>query len=128
MHCVESAHKRIIWSVQFSKNILASGSRDGFVKIWNIIEDKLQLKHKFELNTSVTALSFTPKGDILGVGLEDGSIELWSLKPEFLHRIPDMDGHTKTVSKLSWNDCDGLVLASCSHDFGIRIHRIDLDE
>ena len=132
MHCVESAHKRIIWSVQFSKtNMLASGSRDGFVKIWTITNDKLQEKYKVELKVSVTALSFAPRGNnILGIGLEDGSIEIWdvSSKLKCLHRIPQMDGHTKTVTKLSWNDCDKLVLASGSHDYGIRVHEIDMDD
>ena len=38
---VDSAHKRIVWSVHFcpaKTNILASGSRDGFVKLWRIVE------------------------------------------------------------------------------------------
>jgi len=38
---VESAHKRIVWSVDFcpckgNANILATGSRDGFLKIWSV--------------------------------------------------------------------------------------------
>ncbi len=35
----ESAHKRIVWSVNFCPKrpgILASGSRDGTVKLWRI--------------------------------------------------------------------------------------------
>merc|ERR1711957_506533 len=38
---VDSAHKRIVWSVQFcpkASDILASGSRDGLVKLWRISE------------------------------------------------------------------------------------------
>ena len=37
----DSAHKRIVWSVHFCPNrpdILASGSRDGLVKIWHVFE------------------------------------------------------------------------------------------
>ncbi len=37
----DSAHKRIVWSVHFCPSrpdILASGSRDGFVKIWRVVE------------------------------------------------------------------------------------------
>jgi len=39
---VESAHKRIIWSTDFcpiDATILATGSRDGFVKIWRVQEE-----------------------------------------------------------------------------------------
>lgn len=38
---VDSAHKRIIWSVHFcprAPHILASGSRDGLIKIWRVFE------------------------------------------------------------------------------------------
>ena len=37
----DSAHKRIVWSVHFCPrrpDILASGSRDGFAKVWRVIE------------------------------------------------------------------------------------------
>ncbi len=36
----DSAHKRIVWSVHFCPNrpVLASGSRDGSVKVWRIEE------------------------------------------------------------------------------------------
>lgn len=39
---VESAHKRIVWSIDFcplDPTLLASGSRDGFIKLWRI-DDK----------------------------------------------------------------------------------------
>lgn len=38
---IDSAHKRIIWSVHFCPHdptILASGSRDGCIKIWKVVE------------------------------------------------------------------------------------------
>ena len=37
----DSAHKRIVWSVNFCPrrpNVLASGSRDGLVKLWQVSE------------------------------------------------------------------------------------------
>ena len=37
----DSAHKRIVWSVHFCPqrpDILASGSRDGLVKVWIVME------------------------------------------------------------------------------------------
>jgi WD40 repeat protein len=74
---VESAHKRIIWSVDFcvtQPSILATGSRDGFVKIWevnssNIAKESVQLKEIFCFEAAckrekkaepITALAFAP--------------------------------------------------------------------
>lgn len=37
---VDSAHKRIVWSVHFCPNapdVLASGSRDGLIKVWRVV-------------------------------------------------------------------------------------------
>ena len=56
---MDSAHKRIIWSVDFcchDSSLLASGGRDGVVKIWKVIENKeeniLELKqlHRYVKN------------------------------------------------------------------------------
>ena len=36
-----SAHKRIVWSIHFCPkrpDVLASGSRDGMIKIWRVVE------------------------------------------------------------------------------------------
>ena len=46
---VDSAHKRIIWSVDFcpgQPNLLVSGARDGFAKVWKIDAngEKIELK------------------------------------------------------------------------------------
>lgn len=40
---VDSAHKRIVWSTDFcpyDSTLLASGGRDGMVKIWKMVEHK----------------------------------------------------------------------------------------
>jgi len=105
----DSAHKRIIWSVHFcpfQPQTLASGSRDGCIKIWNIEntahnagsdESGLQVSLVFTFAPlhctldgkpdAVTALSFCPRSlneesrlaAVLAVGLESGRIELWKI-------------------------------------------------
>jgi len=132
---VESAHKRIIWSCEFcsvDSSLLATGSRDGFVKIWRISEDDSGVmvsevcrfeptckgKKKVE---PITALSFAPKtlhmmkdGEIckhtiLAIGMESGLIELWIIPlegenriPCLAHSIPVQDCHIDVVKKLAW--------------------------
>ena len=106
----DRAHKRIIWSVHFcpfEAKILVSASRDGFVKLWRVVDeedDQCNLKelYSFQPNflctnnkaDAVTALSFAPvpvkscssSSDdrktvtaVLALGLESGRIELWSV-------------------------------------------------
>eukprot|EP00536_Pseudo-nitzschia_multiseries_P000334 jgi/Psemu1/769/gm1.769_g len=69
---VNSSHKRIVWSVHFcpyNPTILASGSRDGTVKLWKITGSSLEA----EQNTSVAEYSkFIPTVD---AGTSDGSKE-----------------------------------------------------
>ena len=114
----ESAHKRIVWSVNFlprstngsnkGSQILASGSRDGCVKIWSIQHGSTQsgqaMTTTIEANCihsfaplhqvggkadSVTAVSFCPhiiEEDVVGsgvallaLGVESGRLELWNI-------------------------------------------------
>lgn len=101
------AHKRIIWSLHWcpqDPTIFATGSRDGFVKVWMVSENASQSEiiqiHAFEPIVAarkknqnlegkpplepVTAVSFSPVvcsdvSSILAVGLESGRIEVWSV-------------------------------------------------
>jgi elongator complex protein 2 len=96
------AHKRIVWSVAFcpmDSSVLASGSRDGCIKVWRIQnvmpggDQSISLAVIWEFEPlfqrngkpdAVTALSFAPvactlKSALLAVGLESGRIELWEI-------------------------------------------------
>lgn len=121
----DSAHKRIIWSVHFcpfDSSLLASGSRDGNIKIWRLKDgEALEMDTFFSfaphtLNhvnkpDAATALSFAPlpvpgkEGHaLLALGLECGLIELWlipptsegDLAPKLLHLFPHNLCHVAT--------------------------------
>lgn len=140
----DTAHKRIIWSVHFcpfDATILASGSRDGCIKIWCIDGDAVTLRHSFAPSfvragkvDAVTALAFAPRpsdnASLLAVGLESGRIELWSVpgsseEPVIVHGLDAGQCHVATVTKLAWkpmvHEDQPLVLASSSTDHGVRI-------
>jgi elongator complex protein 2 len=130
---LDSAHKRIIWSVHFcpfDPTILASGSRDGSVKIWKLEEKegdnaRTKLTQAFELFPSfrdgnkaeaITALSFAPVDvssgwGMLALGLECGIVEVWKIpltchpevsKPELVICFPPHLCHIASVTKLAW--------------------------
>jgi elongator complex protein 2 len=127
----DSAHKRIIWTVHFrpfGRPFLASGSRDGAIKIWTISDDAGSVAvgvgeiHNFAPRfhrsngkpDAVTALSFAPvpypshsDAAVLSVGLESGRIELWKVVSEDYAPVPffclePSVCHIASVTKLVW--------------------------
>jgi len=131
----DSAHKRIVWSVHFCPkrpNILASGSRDGFVKIWRVIEGddgslemmemelcRFEPLSKAGIKNPVTAVAFaddiiegTTDYGILSIGTESGRIEVWAVPissseestaaSTLLYVLPPNESHFDTVKKVAW--------------------------
>ena len=131
----DSAHKRIVWSVHFCPkrpDILASGSRDGFVKIWRVIEGddgslemmemelcRFEPLSKAGSKNPVTAVAFaddiiegTTDYGILSIGTESGRIEVWAVPissseestaaPTLLYVLPPNESHFDTVKKVAW--------------------------
>ena len=147
---VESAHKRIVWSLDFCPNdpsLLCTGSRDGFLKLWRVSESteensqaSIKELYRWEPSTKrskkvepITAIAFAPKplqsSAILAIGLESGLIEIWSIPlnsddsnrtHRLIHMIHTRDCHTGSMNANLW-DC---TLASCGVDHGVRNFRI----
>ena len=66
-----------VWSP--SQNVLASGSYDGTIKLWNIHDGKL-IQTLEQHTNSVTNLSFSYDGTILASKSHDNTVLLWSTK------------------------------------------------
>jgi elongator complex protein 2 len=150
---VDSAHKRIVWSVHFCPHdptMLATGGRDGHVKIWRLTVSASTVSCSvigtFEATSRsgkkaepVTAVSFAPikcAGDdpLLAIGLETGLIELWGIRQgecKFVNAIEPSSCHFSTITKLCWkpvrNDKEQkLILASSSMDHGVRLFTVNV--
>jgi WD40 repeat protein len=67
-------------AVAFSSNngLLASGSEDGLVRIWDRIYGRLVTLEE-GVNINCNSVKFSPDGNILASGSDDGVIRLWSL-------------------------------------------------
>ncbi|NJN98403.1 MAG: hypothetical protein HC875_32080 [Anaerolineales bacterium] len=74
------AHTDGITQVRFSPqgDILASGSRDGTIKLWSVNDGALL--HTLQGHTGwVKSLDFSPNGELLASGSEDGTVRLWGI-------------------------------------------------
>lgn len=147
----ESAHKRIIWSTHFcpfDPNILATGSRDGTVKLWRVaLDGSLELAHSFSPQftragkpDAVTSLSFAPSESdtsraLLALGLESGRLELLQIDMQTLDKttiiVSPSTCHIAAITRMAWrplttNDSkpNTLHLATCSADHSCRIFTI----
>jgi elongator complex protein 2 len=149
---IESAHKRIVWSCHFcphNPTLLATGSRDGMIKVWSLTESEKVLSPIVQLSfeassrsstkaQSVTALAFAPlpledEKSLLAVGLEDGLIELWGVNGVSSYLVCVVDSsscHSSKITKLCWRpkrdlEKKSFILASTSQDHGVRLHQIN---
>ncbi|MFN0216593.1 MAG: WD40 repeat domain-containing protein [Saprospiraceae bacterium] len=74
------AHTEGVYSVAFSPDakLLASGSSDKTVKLWQMPKGKLEKSLKGHAS-DVRAVSFSPDGKLLASASEDGTVKLWQM-------------------------------------------------
>ena len=81
------------------------------------ILDRIHLQNKFETKIEkkkeVFEVSFSPSGEYLGTGGEDGTVRMWSLDGEQLFELEER--HRAGVNSLSFSP-DGKYLASAGRD------------
>ncbi|KAL8510237.1 hypothetical protein ACS0TY_017158 [Phlomoides rotata] len=106
-------HERRVWSVDFSvadPTMLASGSDDGSVKLWNINQGVSVGTIKTKAN--VCCVQFpTDSGRTLAFGSADHRIYYYDLRNSKMP-LCTLIGHNKTVSYVKFIDSTTLVSAS----------------
>lgn len=113
-------HTDAIYSIAFSPNgaLLASGSRDNSVRIWDIQTGK-ELFFSLAHNAEVHSVAFGPDGALLASGGGDGKIRLWDVKNDQEKIV--LDAHPIQVECLAFSP-DGKFLASAGqYDTEIRL-------
>ncbi|MEA5464773.1 NB-ARC domain-containing protein [Leptothoe sp. PORK10 BA2] len=109
----------VVNSVAFSPDgqWLASGSRDGTLRLWNI-EQRLCI-HSFEGHThSVSSVTFSPDGQWLASGSRDGTLRLWNIEQRLC--VYSFEGHAHSVRSVTFSP-DGQWLASGGGDNNLRL-------
>ncbi|KAH0654616.1 hypothetical protein KY289_032294 [Solanum tuberosum] len=106
-------HERRVWSVDFSvadPTMLASGSDDGSVKLWNINQGVSVGTIKTKANVCCVQFPFD-SGRSLAFGSADHKIYYYDLRNSKMP-LCTLIGHNKTVSYVKFIDSTTLVSAS----------------
>ena len=111
-------HITMVNTVSFSPDgtILASGSRDNTVRLWNV-STREQIATLNGHSSEVLSVAFTPDGTTLASGSNDGTVKLWDVATR--ESTDTFEEHTKAV--LLVFSPDGKILASGSNDNTVRL-------
>jgi WD40 repeat protein len=123
LRSVIPAHDNRVNAVAFSPdgNLLASGSDDKTVKVWQISQSgrAYSLRYTLQGHTSwINAVAFSPDGSLLASASHDGTIRLWDTRDGTLVRT--ITGHSGSVTCIAFSP-DGQRIASGSEDRTVRI-------
>jgi len=127
-----SAHSDDVIGIDWSstKRILATGSDDGTIAIW----DSRTWRKQHTINTrtleglaenEVKRISFTPDGDLLAAACSSGRVLVYDVTKPQVEAV-QLIGHTDCVFDVKWTmspDSNAKILVSASHDHSTRYWR-----
>ncbi|KAL8275611.1 hypothetical protein Esti_000562 [Eimeria stiedai] len=137
-----AAHCGPAWQCDFSGDgVVASGGADGLVQLWGGFCAQASAG-KDAHTRAIRSVAWSPDGGALAAGSFDSTATVWLVTrlqqqqqwkgndggggkapPRIQMRLlQTLVGHENEVKGVAWN-CDGTLLATCSRDKSIWIHR-----
>ena len=117
-------HEQDIYSLDFASNgrLIASGSGDHTVRVWDIQETREVLSLTIE--DGVTTVAISPGGDYVAAGSLDKSVRVWDIRSgHLIARLDGQDGHKDSVYSVAFGP-DGESLVSGSLDKTIKMWQL----
>ncbi len=107
-------HDLQVMTISFSPNekLMASGSIDSTIKLWNVADRKV-IKTLEGHENMVYSTAFSPDGRLLASGSWDNTVKLWDVDTGSV--VETFEGHEDSVMEIAFSP-DGKFLASVSLD------------
>ena len=117
-----NGHSHFVRSAVFSPNgkIVASGSKDNTIKLWNASNSTL-ISTLTGHSNSVNSVAFSPNGDKIASGSKDNTIKLWNVSNSTI--ISTLTGHSNSVNSVAFSP-NGDKIASGSKDNTIKLWNV----
>ncbi|QSV66732.1 MAG: NACHT domain-containing protein [Aphanizomenon flos-aquae DEX188] len=113
-----------VLAVAFSPDgkVLATGEKDGRVRLWNVITGKELLTLRGH-SSGVYSVAWSGDSQTLASGSDDNTVKLWNVQTGDCVRT--LEGHGNSVLSVAWN---GDTLASGSHDKTVKLWNVQSGE
>ena len=123
-----TGHDGAVRSVSYSSDgrMLASGSDDGTVRIWNTQTGEEAISSMSSGDGKVLSIDFSDNNKWVASGTESGAVWVWNVMPGQASRRK-LSGHSSAVNSVAFSP-DSSCLASASGDGTVRLWNADRGE